>query len=99
MFFNASALNFAAKCFVMLGNMKATVYFAFAVYNNSAEVYKAGQRISGVYKINPDNGVPFDVLCDKKTASRGWTVFQKRINGSVDFYCGCRMTTSEASGI
>lgn len=87
-FKNALALNFAVKCFVMWENVKATVYFAFAVYKNCAKLYKAGQRISGVYTINPDNGVPFDVFCDQKTAGGGWTVFQKRIDGSVDFYRG-----------
>lgn len=33
-FKNALALNFAVKCFVMWENVKATVYFAFAVYKN-----------------------------------------------------------------
>lgn len=76
------------KYYYVFWNMKVTVYFAFAVYKNCAEVYKAGQRISGVCTIKPDNGVPFDVFCDQKTAGGGWTVFQKRIEGSVDFYRG-----------
>lgn len=55
---------------------------------NCADLYKAGERISGVYTINPDDGVPFDVYCDQKTAGGGWTVIQKRLDGSVDFYRG-----------
>ncbi|KAL9964441.1 hypothetical protein ACROYT_G028085 [Oculina patagonica] len=57
-------------------------------YRNCADVYKSGERISGVYTINPDDGDPFDVYCDQKTASGGWTVIQKRLDGSVDFYRG-----------
>lgn len=55
---------------------------------NCAELYKAGKRISGVYTIDPDGLGPFDVFCDQKTARGGWTVFQKRQDGSVNFYRG-----------
>ena len=56
------------------------------VMKNCAELYKSGQTISGVYTIDPDGSGAFDVFCDQITAGGGWTVFQKRINGSVDFY-------------
>ena len=66
--------------------------YSFAIVaaglRNCAELYKAGERISGVYMINPDYGDPFDVYCDQKTAGGGWTVIQKRLDGSVDFYRG-----------
>ena len=58
------------------------------VYKNCAEVYKSGNKFSGVYKIDPDGLGEFEVFCDQKTAGGGWTVFQKRMNGSVDFYRG-----------
>ena len=53
-----------------------------------AELYKSGKKLSGVYKIDPDGSGAFDVFCDQKTAGGGWTVFQKRLDGSVDFYRG-----------
>ena len=58
------------------------------VYKNCSEVYKSGDKISGVYKINPDGLGEFEVFCDQKTAGGGWTVFQKRRDGSVDFFRG-----------
>ena len=60
--------------------------FSAVAYKNCAEIYKSGKRTDGVYTIKPDNLSAFDVFCDQTTAGGGWTVFQKRINGSVDFY-------------
>ena len=60
----------------------------FSIGKNCAELYKSGQRISGVYTIDPDGSGAFDVFCDQTTAGGGWTVFQKRLDGSVDFYRG-----------
>ena len=55
---------------------------------NCADVYKSGDRISGVYTIDPDGSGAFDVYCDHSAPGGGWTVFQKRLDGSVDFYRG-----------
>jgi hypothetical protein len=67
---------------------KPFYYIFYTVPQQScASFYESGERKNGVYTIDPDGFGIFKVWCDMQNG-RGWTVFQRRQDGSVDFYRG-----------
>uniref|UniRef100_A0A3Q3WE13 Fibrinogen C-terminal domain-containing protein n=1 Tax=Mola mola TaxID=94237 RepID=A0A3Q3WE13_MOLML len=56
-------------------------------FMDCAAIFKSGNSQSGVYTLTlPNTTMEVKAFCDMETEGGGWTVLQKRFDGSVDFH-------------
>ncbi|XP_069834142.1 fibroleukin [Dendropsophus ebraccatus] len=56
------------------------------IFQDCSDYYKMGKRRNGIYQVMPDpKNKTFEVFCDMESMGGGWTVVQRRKDGTISF--------------
>ncbi|XP_066918235.1 fibrinogen C domain-containing protein 1-like [Clytia hemisphaerica] len=81
-----------------LVNKPGVKYYSLRIAKDCTELYQQGKRTNGVYEVYILGIYRKQIYCEMEMAGGGWMVFQKRFDGTVDFYNATWNTYKEGFG-